>query len=93
VTGCATGGSEGPGKPTAGGTVTYALPPNTTPNYIFPFTPGQYFTQVKTGNLQYLLYRPLYWFGTNGLPYLNDRLSLADPPAPHGPSAPDHAGC
>src|SRR5262250_1670949 len=50
--GCGTRGHEGPGKPTAGGTATYALPPNTTPNYIFPFTPGAYFTQVNSGNLQ-----------------------------------------
>ncbi len=80
--GCGAGGGRtGSGKPTAGGTATYALPPNTTPNYIFPFMPGQYFTQVNTGNLQYLMYRPLYWFGTNGLPYLNKQLSLAQPPA------------
>ncbi len=83
--GCGAGGGRtGSGKPTAGGTATYALPPNTTPNYIFPFMPGQYFTQVNTGNLQYLMYRPLYWFGTNGLPYLNKQLSLAQPPAYEG---------
>ncbi len=62
--GCAAAAAPNTGHiPTSGGTVTYALPANTTPNYIFPFTPSQYFTVVNTDNLQYLLYRPLYWFG------------------------------
>src|SRR5260221_10048329 len=83
--GCAASGSLATGHtPTSGGTVTYALPANSTPNYIFPFTPGQYFTQVNSDNLQYLLYRPLYWFGAKGLPYLNTKLSLAEPPSYNG---------
>jgi peptide/nickel transport system substrate-binding protein len=69
-----------PTTPASGGTATYALPPNTMVNYIFPFTPGLYFTVANTDNLMYLLYRPLYWFGANGLPYLNTKLSLAEPP-------------
>jgi len=81
VASCASAGTKGPGKPTAGGTATYALPPNTTPNYIFPLSPGLYFSVVNSSNLQLLMYRPLYWFGTsNGLPYLNEHLSLADRP-------------
>ncbi len=60
--------------------MTYALPANVTPNYIFPFTPGQYFTIVNTDNLQYLLYRPLYWWGDQGLAVPEPRLSLAEPP-------------
>jgi peptide/nickel transport system substrate-binding protein len=83
--GCAAGASPNIGRtPTSGGTVTYALSANETPNYIFPFTPGQYFTVVNTDNLQYLLYRPLYWFGAKGLPYLNPKLSLAEPPSYKG---------
>src|SRR5579863_8157301 len=70
-------GKSGAHHPVSGGTVTYALPANTNPNYIFPFSPGQYFTQVNSDQLQYLLYRPLYWFGGNGQPYLNPALSLA----------------
>jgi peptide/nickel transport system substrate-binding protein len=79
--GCAPSGSGTSGHtPASGGTVTYALPANTTPNYIFPFSPSLYFSVVNTSNLQYLMYRPLYWFGAKGLPYLNDALSLAQPP-------------
>ncbi len=83
--GCAASGSGTSGHtPASGGTVTYALPANNTPNYIFPFMPSQYFTQVNTGNLQYLMYRPLYWFGAKGLPYLNQGRSLAEPPSYNG---------
>ncbi len=71
-------------KPVNGGTVTYALPANDTPNYIFPFAPGTVFTIVNLDNLQYLLYRPLYWWGDKGLPYPNNSLSLAEPPTYHG---------
>jgi peptide/nickel transport system substrate-binding protein len=60
------------------------MPANESPNYIFPFSPAVYFTQVNSDQLQYLLYRPLYWFGGNGQPYLNRQLSLARPPAYHG---------
>src|SRR5262245_23456196 len=82
--GCAAAASPNTGHvPTSGGTVTYALSANEKPNYIFPFTPGLYFTVVNTDNLQYLLYRPLYWFGDRGLPYLNPQLSLAEPPSYH----------
>src|SRR5215470_893897 len=81
VASCGSTGTEGACKPTAGGTATYALPPNTTPNYIFPLSPGAYFSVVNSSNLQLLMYRPLYWFGTsNGLPYLNEQLSLAERP-------------
>ncbi|MGI9008636.1 MAG: ABC transporter substrate-binding protein [Streptosporangiaceae bacterium] len=82
--GCGLGSGGGGHTPVSGGTVSYALPPNSTPNYIFPFSPGQYFTQVNSGNLQYLLYRPLYWFGGNGRPYLNPDLSLAKKPEYNG---------
>lgn len=82
--GCAAAASPNTGNvPTSGGTVNYALPANEKPNYIFPFTPSLYFTVVNTDNLQYMLYRPLYWFGDRGLPYLNPQLSLAEPPSYH----------
>ncbi|HEY3906329.1 MAG TPA: ABC transporter substrate-binding protein [Streptosporangiaceae bacterium] len=72
------------GSPVNGGAVTYALPANVTPSEIFPFTPGGFFTIVNTDNLQYLMYRPLYWWGAKGSPYLNEGMSLALPPTYHG---------
>jgi peptide/nickel transport system substrate-binding protein len=68
------------GRPVEGGVVTVASKPTANPNYIFPFEPVQYLSVYNVSNLQYLLYRPLYWFGDNGIPVVNDRLSLADPP-------------
>jgi peptide/nickel transport system substrate-binding protein len=79
--GCGTHGKTGTGNtPINGRMVTYALPANVTPNYIFPFAGGADFTIVNLDNLQYFLYRPLYWFGDQGLPYLNEKLSLAYKP-------------
>jgi peptide/nickel transport system substrate-binding protein len=83
--GCGTHAKPSTGTtPVNGGTVTYALPANVTPNYIFPFVPTTFYTITNLDNLQYLMYRPLYWFGNNGLPYLNEQLSLAYLPTYHG---------
>jgi peptide/nickel transport system substrate-binding protein len=68
------------GTPVNGGTATYALPPSTVPNYIFPFDSSTYFSVVNSAYFQHLLYRPLYWFGNGTSPTLNANLSLADPP-------------
>jgi len=80
-----TSGSSGAAAPTGGtrvvgGTATYALPPSTTPNYIFPFDSSTYFSVVNAEDFQYLLYRPLYWFGNGASPTLNTSLSLAGKP-------------
>src|ERR1700722_3675079 len=73
VAACSSGGGSGsPGaSPTGatgakviGGTATWALPPNSAPNYIFPFASSTYFSTVNFAEFQYLMYRPLYWFGT-----------------------------
>jgi peptide/nickel transport system substrate-binding protein len=81
VAGCA-GQTTTPttGRPVEGGVATFADKPGAVPNYIFPFMPVQYLSVYNVSNLQYLLYRPLYWFGDNGQPVLNDKLSLADFP-------------
>jgi peptide/nickel transport system substrate-binding protein len=70
--------------PVNGGTATYATLPGLPANYIFPFTPGADFSATNSDNLQYLLYRPLYWFGDGLKPTLNPQLSLADPPTYSG---------
>jgi peptide/nickel transport system substrate-binding protein len=70
--------------PVSGGTVVMAEPPSTTPNYIWPYTPSADFSDINTDNLQYLMYRPLYWFGLNGQPVANNSLSVANPPMFNG---------
>ncbi len=73
-----------PGTPVSGGTAVYALPPSTTPNYIFPFAGSSYFSVVNAAEFQSLMYRPLYWFGNGASPTLNTSLSLADAPVYNG---------
>jgi len=72
------------GTPVSGGTAVWALPPSTTPNYIFPFTSSSYFSVTNAESFQYLMYRPLYWFGNGASPTLNTSLSLADAPVYNG---------
>ena len=80
------GGAAAPtgGTPQNGGTATYALPPSNTPNYIFPFDSSTYFSVTDAEYFQYLMYRPLYWFGNGTSPTLNENLSLAHAPTYQG---------
>ena len=80
----ANGAAPTGGTPVAGGTATFALPPSTVPNYIFPFSSSTYFSVVNAEDFQYLLYRPLYWFGNGATPTLNTSLSVADAPVYNG---------
>ena len=68
------------GTPVTGGTAVFAMPPSATPNYIFPYSNSTYISTINIFYLQSLMYRELYWFGTNGKPTLNTSLSLANPP-------------
>src|ERR1700678_2467355 len=64
----------------SGGTVTFALPADSTPNYIFPlFGPSSYLS-YNIYDVQDLLWKPLYWFGQTGSVTMDSALSLAKPP-------------
>jgi peptide/nickel transport system substrate-binding protein len=65
------------GAPVNGGTAVMAELPSYTPDYIFPFTNSADASNANIFDLQWLLYRPLYWFGTGAQPTLNTSLSLA----------------
>ena len=85
----ACGGSSGSttaagGTKVAGGTASLALPPSTTPNYVFPFTSSAYISVTNSDYLAQLLYRPLYWFGTGSQPTVNTSISLANLPVFNG---------
>jgi peptide/nickel transport system substrate-binding protein len=83
--GCGGSNSAATGTtPVSGGTAVFAEPPSTVPNYIFPFTSSAYISDINIFNLQYLMYRPLYWFGQNGKPTEDNSLSLANPPVFNG---------
>jgi peptide/nickel transport system substrate-binding protein len=68
------------GTPVNGGTATFAELPGTPPNYIFPFTDSSYISVSNTDLFQYLMYRPLYWFGNGSDPTVNTTLSVANLP-------------
>jgi len=62
-----------------GGLATWAEPPSTAPNYIFPIN-SCCFSVANLSDFQNLMFRPMYWFGTGNQPTLNDSLSLAYEP-------------
>ena len=70
-----------------GGTAVYALPPSTTPNYIFPMTSSAYISVYNLNTFSQLMYRPLYWFGNGAKPLLNPSISLASEPTWSGNTA------
>jgi peptide/nickel transport system substrate-binding protein len=64
-----------------GGTVTVALPPDTTLSYIWPYTPLANANEYNAEQFQMLMYRPLYMFGNNGNSVaVNYPISPADAP-------------
>lgn len=73
--------SAAKGTAIKGGTATFAELPGAPPNYIFPLMPGSYANNSNISDFQFLLYRPLYWFGSpGGTPTLNTSESMASPP-------------
>ncbi len=62
------------------GSISYAELPGTPPNYIFPFAGLAYFSVSNQQYLDYLMYRPLYWYGTGQQPTINYKFSVAKAP-------------
>jgi peptide/nickel transport system substrate-binding protein len=86
--GCGSSGSGGStatgSTPVKGGTAVWAEPPSSPPTYIFPYMSSANISNLNLFDFQYLMYRPLYWFGQNGQPTVNNSLSLANPPTVSG---------
>ena len=85
--GCSSSGSNNSSSgttPVKGGTAVWAEPPSSVPTYIFPYVDSSNISNLNLFDLQYLMYRPLYWFGENGQPQPNNSLSLANPPVVSG---------
>ena len=87
VAACSSGGSPtsssaGRGKPVAGGTATIALPSGITYNWIFPFYAITQASVYNDQQFQWLMYRPLYMFGSHAATStgINSQLSPADLP-------------
>jgi peptide/nickel transport system substrate-binding protein len=62
-----------------GGTATVALQPGDQFSWIFPLLPFSASTSANLEYSEYLMWRPLYWFGSPGHVGLNEAESLADP--------------
>jgi len=84
--GCSSSSSSTSSGATAvqGGTATWAEPPSSTPTYIFPYMNSANISNLNLFDFQYLMYRPLYWFGTGDTPTVNTSLSLANLPTVSG---------
>jgi peptide/nickel transport system substrate-binding protein len=67
-----------------GGTAVWVSPPSTVPNYIFPYESINYLSIANGAYFTAMMYRPLYWFGNDIQPTLNESLSLAYPPVFNG---------
>jgi peptide/nickel transport system substrate-binding protein len=73
--------SSSGGRPisTPNATVTFGEAPGSYPNYIFPFENGGFYSPANV-LLQYILYRPLYWFSSSPDSLVTPSQSVADPP-------------
>ncbi len=67
-------------RPAAGGSAAVPLPIGERPLYIFPLAPGADFIFANDQLFQYLMYKPLFWYGDNGKAAINYRLSIANRP-------------
>jgi peptide/nickel transport system substrate-binding protein len=64
--------------PGQGGVATWAEPPSGIPTFIFPMNAAYFGTPEF--QMQQMMYRPLYWFGTGSQPTLNLSLSVGENP-------------
>jgi peptide/nickel transport system substrate-binding protein len=82
---CSSGSSSGDaarGTRLDGGTATIALSPSDSQfNFIFPLLNFENDSFANVIYSEYLMWRPLYWFGSPGHVGLNEKESLADPPS------------
>jgi peptide/nickel transport system substrate-binding protein len=72
-------GNSGSGTRVNGGTATIAQSPGSDFNYIFPLLNLQNDIGANIETSEYLMWRPLYWFGGPNSVGLNDAESLAQP--------------
>lgn len=67
-------------RPKKGGVVTWACAPGFPPAVIFPFTPAERMGTRNILEFQALMYRTLYYFGSNGEPEVDYANSIGEPP-------------
>src|SRR2546427_10598615 len=70
----ACGGGTSGGQRLTGGAATVVELPDAKPKYIFPPTSGGYFSVANLSPFQFLMVRPLYWFGHGGKVAVHSKL-------------------
>jgi peptide/nickel transport system substrate-binding protein len=70
--------------PVKGGVAVWAEQPSSPATYIFPYVNSQNISNLNLFDFQYLMYRPLYWFGTGDKPTVNPTVSVANLPTLSG---------
>jgi peptide/nickel transport system substrate-binding protein len=82
---CSSSSSTATGTtPVKGGTAVWAEPAATLPTYIFPYVDSANISNMNLFDFQYLMYRPLYWFGVGAQPTVNAKLSVGNLPSFNG---------
>jgi peptide/nickel transport system substrate-binding protein len=72
--------TRGSGSKVTGGIATFAEAPGAPPNYIFPMYSSEYCDPDNVGQLDELLYRPLYWYGNQYSPTVDYNYSIGKQP-------------
>ncbi len=67
-------------KSQGGGVVSFAELAGTPPTYISPLMSAEHESNANLYQFSNFMYLPLYWFGGDGQPELNKKLSVANPP-------------
>jgi peptide/nickel transport system substrate-binding protein len=70
----------GSGAASSNNKITVAFPVGLSPNFIFPIIPPQDAELANLSYFTYLMFRPLYWYGTGPTTNLDASKSLAYPP-------------
>jgi peptide/nickel transport system substrate-binding protein len=74
------GSGSGSAVNNAKATISFAEGPGAAPNYIFPYMGCAYFSVSNINQFQFLMYRPLYWFGLGASTAVQYPLSPANAP-------------
>jgi peptide/nickel transport system substrate-binding protein len=76
----ACGGGSSSATPKKGGDIYFAEGPGASPNYIFPYVGCANFSVANLNQFQFLMYRPVYWFGLGASTAVDYNLSTAKQP-------------
>jgi peptide/nickel transport system substrate-binding protein len=68
------------GEKVKAGTITWAMAPGATPNWIFPVIPSAYYSVYNAFTFIYEMWRPAYWTMNGVVPEVEQNMSIANEP-------------